>query len=84
MYHRSVIILQPIEFRETSKNIDKWYKYVMQADIRKPAKTPRRKKDTEQLSGAMDLFASPKRQKTDGERSFLISSRMFYIVQDDP
>ncbi|XP_015601259.1 HMG box-containing protein 4 isoform X2 [Cephus cinctus] len=40
----------------------------MQAEIRKPAKsekTPRRKKHSEQLSGAMDLFVSPKRQKTD-------------------
>ncbi|XP_012271032.1 HMG box-containing protein 4 isoform X2 [Orussus abietinus] len=45
----------------------------MQAHIRKPAKSekaPRRKKLPEQLSGAMDLFVSPKRQKSDGERHF--------------
>ncbi|XP_043268076.1 HMG box-containing protein 4-like isoform X2 [Venturia canescens] len=40
----------------------------MQAEIYKPAKTeksPRRKKLPEQLSGAMDLFTSPQRPKTD-------------------
>lgn len=42
----------------------------MQSDVRKPAKsekTPRRKKLSEQLSGAMDLFTTPKRPKVDGE-----------------
>lgn len=46
----------------------------MRTDIRKPAKsdkTPRRKKHAEQQSDAMDLFASPKRQKSDGEIGFL-------------
>ncbi|XP_014300511.1 HMG box-containing protein 4 isoform X2 [Microplitis demolitor] len=40
----------------------------MPSEIRKPAKndkTPRRKKPEDQLSGAMDLFASPKRPKVD-------------------
>ncbi|KAG7213982.1 hypothetical protein KM043_001357 [Ampulex compressa] len=40
----------------------------MQTNIRKPAeseKTPRRKKLTEQQNDAMDMFVSPKRQKSD-------------------
>ncbi|XP_074111583.1 uncharacterized protein LOC141535521 isoform X1 [Cotesia typhae] len=40
----------------------------MPSEIRKPAKndkTPRRKKPDDQLTGAMDMFASPKRPKVD-------------------
>lgn len=37
----------------------------MQVDNNKP----RRKKQHDQLSGGMELFASPKRTKTDGENN---------------
>lgn len=57
----------------------------MQSEIHKPAKsekTPRRKnKIPEQVSGAMDLFVSSKRQKTDGEQGFFIIFQMHSIAQ---
>lgn len=56
----------------------------MPSEIRKPAKndkTPRRKKPEDQLSGAMDLFASPKRPKVDGIFIILNNIRMILLVE---
>ena len=51
------------------------------SDIHKPAKAEKssqRKKTRDQLSSAMDLFSSPKRQKLDGKVLLIIAGYNFF------